>query len=156
MILCHSSKLYFKSVNISSLASSPAYELEKLSKNKRKAARGNIRSYWCHDRVINLLLRTVHLAFLGKYQLPGSGATGGSESLKDRKDVNSPSTDPVGPAAAAAAAGPPALEGDIAAGICTCLMRLQTLLADGKPAGGWKSEGLKSLREAVVRGLGFR
>ena len=61
-----------------------------------------------------------------------------------------------GPDSEEEAAGGQQWEGTVAGSISRCLLRLQALLIDGKPEGGWKSEGLKALREEVAATLGFK
>jgi hypothetical protein len=40
--------------------------------------------------------------------------------------------------------------------ISSCLLKMQSILVDGKPEGGWSSDGLKRLREGVLNKLNFR
>ena len=111
----------------------------------------DILQFWTRDRVINFLLRTVHQDLEGKIHLPDR--PGSEPGASNQRDVRSSHLGvEMNPAAIKDGEG---LE-SIAASISKCLVQLQTLLIDGKPSEGWKSEGLKSLREEVVQKLSFR
>ena len=115
--------------------------------------------FWSHNRVANLLLRTAHLALAGQMRtLKGSVLhtihTSDAETSKGKehsKDVKSGGQGNFRGEIGAEDSG-----GTVGQHISSCLLRLQSLLVDGKPEGGWKSEGLKALREEVTGFLGFK
>ena len=125
-------------------------------KKQQKRMQASVIGFWSHNRVANLLLRTAHLALVGQIRaikgsvLPSILASD-AETSKGRghyEDFKSVGQEGEG--------GEEGHGGTIGQSISHCLLRLQSLLVDGKPEGGWKSEGLKALRQEVTGVLGFK
>ncbi|GAX75620.1 hypothetical protein CEUSTIGMA_g3064.t1 [Chlamydomonas eustigma] len=148
---------------------------------KRLRHRASVRNFWSKDCVVHLLLRTLHMALTGHIHissLKASGAGSGTSAKQNRAGADAAEVldltsedDKAGTAGTAGTNKLPAgtvkksmpapvgtavnVVGDPSEMISSCLLQMQTILVDGKPEGGWSSEGLKGLREGVLDKLNF-
>lgn len=126
---------------------------------KQRQMEAEIIGFWSSDSVVHLLLRTLHMALAGQIGFRGMAAAAAAVVPEPGGGLAARGEGP-GPAASATISESDGVGGGgaalLAASICKCLLELQLLLVDRKPVGGWKSDALKTLREAVVRKLRFR